>query len=241
MIPDADKGTAARRQKYAASRVRVVDRLRQQFLFSKGLLVVLILSIVYTASNFVAPLSIAPGEAAGLDGLANRVDNGNVYNTMWAYPQVVYYLGDAQCHQMASRTIWLNGNQMPMDARMTSIYLFANFGLLSAIVAAPSTSIAQGIVNAMPKRVQAWGRLHLGPTVFAGLIVVLGLLPVAVDGFAQLLTAESAAPYVSTNEKRVLTGIATGWVAGLLVGVMIKSIRQVDLETAALRLRPREA
>jgi uncharacterized membrane protein len=145
-------------------------------------------------------------------------------------------VGDAQCHQIAARTILLNGNQMPMDARMTSIYLFANVGLLSAILAAPSTSIAQGIVNAMPRRLQACGRAHIGPTAFAGLIMFLGILPVAVDGFAQLLF-----PYESTNLKRVLTGIPTGWAAGLLVGVMIKSIHQVDIEVAALRTKAGEA
>lgn len=213
-----------------------MEGLRERFLFSKVLIVLLVLSIVYTASNFLAPYTIAPGTAVELDGLANRIDNGDVYGTMWAYPQVVYYVGDAQCHQLSHRTIWMNGNQMPMDARMTSIYLFANFGLLSAILAAPSTSIAQGVVNALPKGLQDWGRRHMGPTFFAGLIVVLGLLPVAADGFAQLLL-----PYESTNEKRVLTGIATGWVSGLLVGVMVKSIRQVDIEMKALRVKAREA
>jgi uncharacterized membrane protein len=133
---------------------------------------------------------------------------------------------------MAARTIVLNGNQMPMDARMTSIYAFANFGLLSAMFAAPSTSIGQGVVNALPKRLAAWGRRHLGPVLFAAIVVTLGILPVAVDGFVQLLT-----PYESTNVTRVLTGIPTGWVGGLLVGVMLTSIRQVGIESAALRAR----
>lgn len=229
---------AAKRDKYARSRVRDVESLRDRFLFSKVLFGALVLSLVYTASNFVVPYTIPAGTAVGLDGAANRVDNGGLYNTMWFYPQVVYYLGDAQCHQMAARSLWLNGNQMPMDARMTSIYLFANLGLLSAILAAPSTSIAQGLVNALPRRVQAWGRRHLGPTTTAGVLVFLGLLPVAVDGFWQLF---SNGAYESTNLKRYLTGIPAGWVGGLLIGVMIKSIRQVDLETAALRVRAREA
>jgi uncharacterized membrane protein len=213
-----------------------MESLRGRFLFSRALLVLFVLSIAYTASNFLAPYTIPSGSAANLDGKANVVDNGAVYNTMWVYPQVIYYLGDAQCHQMAARTLWLNGNQMPMDARMTSIYLFANFGLLGAILAAPSTSVAQGMVNALPRRMQDWTRRHLGPTFFAGLLVVLGLLPVAVDGFWQLF---SNGGYESTNLKRYLTGIPAGWVAGLLVGVMVKSIRQVDVETAALRARAR--
>ena len=206
--------------------------LRPQLFFSKLLFGTLILSLAYTVSNFVAPYAIAPGAAAYLDGSANVIDNGARYDGYSLYPKVIYYLGDAQCHQLSYRTIWLNGNQMPMDARMTSIYTFANLGLLTAMFAAPSTSIAQGIVNAMPKRVAAWARKHLGPAVFAALVIALGILPVAVDGFVQLLT-----PYESTNVTRVLTGIPTGWAVGLLVGVMMMSIRQVDVEVAALRSR----
>lgn len=205
--------------------------LRGRMFFSKALFAMLVLSLIWTVTNFVAPYTIPPGTAVGLDGSANVVDNGDLYNReMWLFPQVVYYLGDAQCHQLAHRTIWLNGNQMPMDARMESIYLFANLGLLSAMFAIPSTSVAQGIVNVLPRRLQAWGRAHLGPTVLAVLVVGIGILPVAFDGFYQLLT-----PYESTNLTRVLTGIPTGWVSGVLVGVMITSIRQVDLETKALR------
>ena len=211
-----------------------MNSLRDRFLFSRVLLGLFVLSLAYTVSNFAVPYTIPPGAAANLDGAANIVDNGNVYNTMWTYPQVIYYIGDAQCHQMAARTLWLNGNQMPMDARMTSIYLFANFGLLGAILAAPSTSIAQGMVNAVPRRMQDWVRRHVGPTAFAAALVILGLMPVAVDGFWQLL---SNGAYESTNLKRYLTGIPAGWVAGLLVGVMVKSIRQVDVETAALMAR----
>lgn len=211
--------------------------LRARMFFSKALFVVLILSLIWTVSQFVVPYAIPPGTAVGLDGSANQVDNGDLFNTrMWFYPQVIYYLGDAQCHQLSYRTIWLNGNQMPMDARMTSIYLFANLGLITAMFAIPSTSISQGIVNTLPRAWREWGRKHLGPILLAGIVVVLGILPVAVDGFYQLLT-----PYESTNAMRVLTGIPTGWVSGVLVGVMITSIRQVDLETEELRKRAARA
>lgn len=206
----------------------------ERMFFSRILFATLVLSLVWTVSNFVAPFTVPPGAAAGLDGRANIIDNGARYDGYPVFPRAIYYIGDAQCHQLSYRSLWLNGNQMPMDARMESIYLFANFGLLAAAFATPSTSVAQGVVNALPKRVQAWGRSTLGPSLFAGVIVFLGILPVAVDGFAQLLL-----PYESTNATRVLTGIPTGWVAGLLVGVMMTSIRQVDLETAALRARAR--
>jgi len=200
--------------------------------FSKLLLGTLLLSVAYSAANMLAPFAVPTGTVVGLDGAANRVDYAATWNTMWVFPQAVYYLGDAQCHQMAARTVFLNGNEMPMDARMSSIYLWANLGLLAAMFATPSTSVAQGIVNAMPRRAQPWLRRHLGPNVMAALVIVLGLLPVAVDGFAQLLL-----PYESTNVKRFLTGIPAGFVGGLLVGVLMTSIRQVEIETRELRSR----
>jgi uncharacterized membrane protein len=200
--------------------------------FSKLLLGILLLSVAYSAANVLAPFAISSGTVVGLDGAANRVDYAATWNTMWVFPEVVYYLGDAQCHQIATRTIVLNGNEMPMDARMSSIYLWANLGLLAAMFATPSTSVAQGLVNAMPGRAQPWLRRHVGPNVTAALVIVLGLLPVAVDGFAQLLL-----PYESTNVKRFLTGIPAGFVGGLLVGVLMTSIRQVEIETRELRSR----
>ncbi|HYS71271.1 MAG TPA: DUF2085 domain-containing protein [Thermoplasmata archaeon] len=206
--------------------------LRPRMFFSKLLFGTLLLSVAYSVSNVVAPYTISPGTVVDLNGAANRVDYAATWNTLCVYPEVVYYVGDAQCHQMATRTIFLNGNEMPMDARMSSIYLWANLGLLGAMFAAPSTSVAQGIVNALPRRAQPWLRRHLGPGVTASIVIVLGLLPVAVDGFRQLLTT-----YESTNVLRFLTGIPSGWVTGLLVGVLLTSIRQVDLETKELRAR----
>src|SRR5438093_7229332 len=104
----------------------LVRDLRPRVFFSKALLAVLLFSVAYSVSNVLAPFALAPGTAVHLDGAANRVDNGALYTTFWVYPEVVYYVGDAQCHQIAHRTIFLNGNEMPMDARMSSIYFWAN-------------------------------------------------------------------------------------------------------------------
>ena len=206
--------------------------LRSRLFFSKLLFGTLVLSLVWTASNFVAPFTIPPGSFVNTTGSANALDHWDIYSGPsfnW-FAQIVYAVGDVQCHQLYYRSISLNGNQMPMDARMESIYVFANLGLLAAMFSTPSTSISQGIVNALPKRLRESGRKHLGPGGTAFLVVFLGILPVAVDGFAQLLTQ-----YQSTNVTRVLTGIPGGVVSGLLVGVMMTSIRQVDREVDELR------
>lgn len=197
--------------------------------WSRALFGMFVVSLFWTASLFLAPLSIAPGSAVNLDGGANVVDNGPVYDGFWLYPRLIYYIGDAQCHQIARRTLWINGNQMPIDARMTSMYIFFNFGLLSAVLATPSTSIGVTIVNGMPSRVRRWAS-RVGVERFPILLLALGLLPVAVDGFTQLLTA-----YESTNATRILTGVPSGWVGGLLIGAMFMSIRQFDVQYKAHR------
>jgi len=79
-------------------------------------------------------------------------------------------------------------------------------------------------------------KLALGPRGVAILvvvgIVVLGLLPIAVDGFTQLFGWRE-----STNELRVITGAPGGFVGGLLVGAMLMSIRQITLDIREMRAR----
>jgi len=62
--------------------------------------------------------------------------------------------------------------------------------------------------------------------------VVLGLLPIALDGFTQLFGWRE-----STNELRVITGGPGGFVGGLLVGAMLIAIRQIGLDIQAMRAR----
>ena len=60
-----------------------------------------------------------------------------------------------------------------------------------------------------------------------------GLIPLAVDGFTQLFSAYTH--YESTNAMRILTGVPGGIVTGLLLGMMVKSLKQFNLEYAAVR------
>jgi uncharacterized membrane protein len=199
--------------------------------WSRALFVLFVLAVGWTVSIFVAPMTIAPGTFAFTTGNANRVDHWDLYagpEFNW-YAKVVYTLGDAECHQLWYRSLWINGNQMPVDARDTSLFLFGTFGLFWAMMVPASVFVSRGLVNAFPPRVQR-AAARIGVLWFALLVVALGILPVAVDGFAQLLT-----PYESSNSTRVLTGIPGGLVVGLLVGMMIKSIRQASVESRAVR------
>ena len=201
--------------------------------WSRALFAVLVLNVAWTASLFLCPFMIAPGSFANQVGGANVVDHENIWETFPLYARVVYTVGDAQCHQLYYRSFWLNGNQMPIDERMTSMYLFANLGILAAMLARPSTSTGQVMLNALPEFLRR--RLTRMGTERAGVfIVVLGLVPMAIDGFTQLFRVNN---YESTALARVVTGGLAGFVGGLLVAAMIVTIRQFSIEIAAARDR----
>jgi len=211
----------------------VASALWARLTWSKALFAVLVLNLIWTASLLIAPFSVPPGSFANQVGGANVVDHGGIWATFWVYPRVVYTIGDVQCHQLYYRSFWLNGNQMPIDERMTSMYVFASLGVLAAIFARPSTSTGQVMVNAMPafirRRLAAFGPERAG----AG-ILILGLIPMAIDGFTQLFRVNG---YESTPIARVVTGALAGYVGGLLVGAMLVTIRQFSIEISAMRAR----
>jgi len=199
--------------------------------WSRVLAILFVVSMAWTVSLFAAPYTLPPGSLTlSNQGRANALDNQDLYGNLNGYAQGVYYLSDIQCHQLPLRSMFLNGNQMPMDARMTSIYTFINLGLLSAALAPPAATVSTGILNVLPVRARRFVQDRIRVDVFAFLFILATLMPVAVDGFTQLFGLRE-----STNELRVLTGAFTGWGTGLLLGVMITSLKQFEIEITAMR------
>ena len=199
--------------------------------WSRPLFVLLVLNLIWTASLFLAPYTIPPGSFANEVGGANVMDHGDIWATFPWYARIAYSFGDIQCHQLWYRSYWLNVNQMPIDARMTSMYIFASLGLVAAMFAAPAVSTGQVILNALPGRFRR-PLARLGAERAGVVVVVLGLAPIAIDGFTQLFGWRE-----STNELRVITGAPGGVVGGLLVGAMLIAIRQIGLDIQAMRAR----
>jgi len=214
----------------------VASGLWARLTWSRALLALLVVNLVWTLSLFCAPFTVPPGSFAGPQvGGANVIDHADIWAKFWIYPRIVYTIGDAQCHQLWYRSFSLNGNQLPIDERMTSMYVFANLGVLAAMFARPSTKTGEVMVGAFPSFIRR--RLARIPSEQAGAaIVFLGLLPMAVDGFTQLFSGPYYT-YESTWPARVVTGGIAGFVGGLLVGAMLVTIRQFSLETEALRAR----
>jgi len=186
------------------------------------LLIIFILSLFWTLSIFIAPMTLEPNTVSGLDGYANSVDFQYKWDKLPAYQKVVYYFGDLNCHQKWYRSFTINDNQLPVDARMTSIFVFSNVGLITIMFTEPSASQTELIFNVFPNRLRHWVLKYMSSMTFVIIIIILALLPVALDGFFQLLT-----PYESTNLKRVLTGISTGWIGGVIIGAAVTAISEI--------------
>ena len=151
---------------------------------SRAVLALLILSAVWLALVLLSPLLVPSNTLRDLSGVVGGHENEHQFKNLGPLPHAVYWLGDAECHQLASRSLFLNGNQMPFCARDVGLFL----GLVIGFFAATFVS---------------W---KIPP-----LLVLLGLVPIAIDGGLQLVTSHE-----STNPLRLATGLVAGLVLALL-------------------------
>ncbi len=221
----------AARQEGAFSQ-RVDPKGTRKWFWGKPLVVLLAFFLFYDASLVAAPLLLPPGTVVGLNGSANTVD----YREKWeqlpnGYFTAIYWFADSQCHQKETRSFKINGNQMPMCARLSSIFIFALAGLVIAARLRPETTFTGTFLHMVPVRFAArilpttddsaevqlrkWNRA----TVIVIGVVFLFILPVAFDGFRQELT-----DYESTNPVRFFTGIWTGSIGGIIMGILMNTI-----------------
>src|SRR5207245_10044970 len=100
---------------------------------------------------------------------------------------------------------------MTIDERMTSMYVFATLGVVAAMFARPSTSTGQVMLDALPAFLRR--RLAKLGTERAGVaIVVLGLVPMGMDGFTQLFRVNN---YDSAHLARALPCRPGGFADGV--------------------------
>lgn len=189
---------------------------------SKVLFVLFLISLFWSASLFIAPLSVPHGSVQGLDGYANNMDYMDLWVDMPAYPKYIYSTGDAQCHQKWYRSLSLNGNQMPVDSRSAAIYISFTVGLFTAMLATPSFDASESFISIFPGRIKKYVRDRNWDDRFVWLMLILFIAPTGIDGVVQLVTS-----YESTNFIRVITGSMAGWVLGVLFGAMMTSIGEL--------------
>ncbi len=141
----------------------------------------------------IAPFTLPAGSVTDLSGSVGPIDNGPQIDDMNPFAAAIYWLGDANCHQLASRSYYLNGNQLPFCARDLGIFIGMALGMVLAF-----------FVKARPSL----------------LLIILGFVPMALDGGIQLLTS-----YESTNLVRLLTGALAGISVAFLIHLIAMNVR----------------
>jgi len=183
------------------------------------IMVLFVLSVIWSSSLFLAPMFVEKETVHLSDsGKANSVDYSEIWSTMPLYPRIIYYIGDFNCHQMSSRSYFINGNQMPVCSRDVGIFIGMSVGFLTVFFTDTSSGVCKAITSIFPKRVRDRILKRIKPRILAAIITSVFLLPMIIDGFLQLTTS-----YESTNPVRTLTGFLFGWILALFLGSFIAS------------------
>ncbi|UCD13157.1 MAG: DUF2085 domain-containing protein [Thermoplasmatales archaeon] len=169
---------------------------RREKCFRSLTFVFLLLFSLWVCLQFLAPVFLPENSVHELSGLVAMSDNDKTINDMGFPWNFVYSAGDRLCHQKAERSFFANGNQMPFCSRCTAIWLGLAVGLGFMI----------------------FYRIQLNEKFLFAIIV--GIIPLAADGAGQLFGL-----WESTNAIRVITGLLTGVVCGLAIGVIIDEIK----------------
>ena len=129
---------------------------------SSVILAVFLLSLVWLMLVFLSPMLVPSNTLVDLSGRVGGHENENQFKDLSAVPHAIYWLGDAECHQLAKRSYFINGNQMPFCARDLGLFigLVAGFGAVT------------------------FYRFKIHP-----FLALLGFVPIGIDGSIQAITS----------------------------------------------------
>jgi uncharacterized membrane protein len=130
--------------------------------FQKWKLTMLAIFVAWLAVLLIAPLSLPSGSVRDLSGSVGRLDNPAQEARMNPFADAVYTMGDIECHQIAERSFYLNGNELPVCSRDIGI----SVGLL--------TGMFIGLIYV--RRINPF-------------LLALGLIPILLDGGLQSVSS----------------------------------------------------
>ena len=135
---------------------------RSDGLITSGILLALtVASAVWVALNIAAPFMVPSDTLLDLSGTVGMRENDDQFESLSTLPRVIYIIGDLECHQLAERSYFLNGNQMAFCARDLGLFagLMVGFGVATFLI------------------------VQINPV-----LLLFGLVPMGVDGGVQLVT-----------------------------------------------------
>jgi len=190
-------------------------------------IIVLALDLLLVLSLFIAPLTLDKGTVISLDGRANALDYTDKWAELNPFASIVYLFGDYNCHQKEERSLILNGNQLPVCARDVAIFTGILLGATLLVRASVDDDPSLTVLGQLPDRLRK-GFIFKRPMLSFILLLLLLLMPTAVDGGVQMVSGLGLLPfglhYESTNPTRLLTGFPTGVAAGLLTTALLMSL-----------------
>ena len=190
--------------------------------------------VAWLAAMTIAPATLAPGSVTDLDGHENRLDHAERWMALPPFHGAVYAVGDILCHQKAWRSFEIGGNQLPVDERMTAIFLAAAPGIAIAMTLPVSPYLSRALDALLPARWRSQGLRHAARK--WTLLIVLCLLPAAIDvAWENMLLRES------TTALRVMTGAVSGVAGGVVLGAFLTALDAVFGARVARRLAARRA
>jgi uncharacterized membrane protein len=157
-----------------------------------------LLFFVWVLLQFFAPVVLSTGSVPDLSGVVGFSDNENMIQNMSFPWNAVYTSGDRLCHQQASRSLFINGNEMPYCTRCTAIWL----------------GLAIGLGFMVLYTIELNEKFLLG--------ILFSLVPIGIDGVGQLFGF-----WESINIIRFITGLLAGGVCGMAIGVIIDEIKTI--------------
>jgi uncharacterized membrane protein len=162
---------------------------------SRLIILVFIPFLIWLLFQFLSPLILPNSTINDLSGHVGVFDNTKHINELPSPLNLVYSCGDKLCHQQASRSFFINENQMPFCSRCTAIWL--------------------GIVIGLGFMV--FYKIDLNEKFIY--LIIIGIIPIGIDGIGQLFNF-----WESTNIIRLVTGLLVGIVCGIAIGVIIDEI-----------------
>ncbi len=172
---------------------------------SYAVLAMFAVTTTWLALVVASPFMVPKGTLTDLSGAVGYKDNSELFSQLDPLPRAVYYVGDSQCHQLASRSYFLNDNQMPFCSR--------DLGLFIGLAAASGVALFLTI--------------SVNP-----LLLLFGLAPIGIDGGLQAVTSYESTNTLRIVTG-IIAGISLAFLLALFMVTLKNESDMKKHETAA--------